>query len=176
MASKKASIDPSFDFFSDKFEPLKALTTAGVTAPIPNARPRDNVHSCRSLLQPDDPNYLPIKKSPKSEQTPNRSTETTVVDDVVPALKQALSRFNSNFKPPKPIRHHRKIKQPAIASLVKAESPQSSGPLKEIRSREEEMARPMDGPLGLLKKLFEKKCRVKIWIRTATGIRGTCTG
>ena len=63
--------DP-LNFFASDFDPLLALTTPGVTPPIINARPLDNLHAWRRLLPPEHPLHLAPRsdagKIPVSEQ------------------------------------------------------------------------------------------------------------
>lgn len=42
--------DPELDFFSDKFDPLKALMTPGVKVPVPEAGTYDNVSKYESAV------------------------------------------------------------------------------------------------------------------------------
>jgi small nuclear ribonucleoprotein (snRNP)-like protein len=51
--------DPALDFFSEQFDPLKALSTPSVVPPL-NVRPFDNLSKCRILLDPSDENYLQL--------------------------------------------------------------------------------------------------------------------
>lgn len=47
--------DPALDFFSQSFDPLRALLTAGLTPPLPAARPLDTVYHCRFMLPDNHP-------------------------------------------------------------------------------------------------------------------------
>ncbi|KAF5272903.1 hypothetical protein FQA39_LY07669 [Lamprigera yunnana] len=58
--------DPTLDFYSDKFNPLKALVTPGVTPPIVNAKTHDNLSK-----------YEQAYKDPKRQEVINAGSSKT---------------------------------------------------------------------------------------------------
>jgi hypothetical protein len=60
--------DPALDFFSPRFDPLRALLAEGLLPPLPAARPLDTVHRCRFMLPPGHPDYWQdTKRAAKSK-------------------------------------------------------------------------------------------------------------
>lgn len=54
-STEKSTYDPTLDFFSEKFDPLKALRTPGIVPPDINAKTYDNLakYEC-AYLQPNN--------------------------------------------------------------------------------------------------------------------------
>ncbi len=76
--SAQQACDPELDFFSPCFNPLRALLTAGLTPPVPAARPLDTVYHCRFMLPSDHPDAWrdPVRAA-KSKVTREQQTGGT---------------------------------------------------------------------------------------------------
>ena len=62
--------DPELDFFSPRFNPLKALRAAALRPPDGRARPLDNIYRCRPLLPPGHPDAAqPAQRAPKTKES-----------------------------------------------------------------------------------------------------------
>jgi hypothetical protein len=166
MAAPKAK-DPSLDFFSDEFDAAKALHTPGLLPPIPKTKPRNSVHACSSLLQPNDPNYRPERD--KAPQIKTEAAAKLAVDTPV-----ALAKYNTAFEAPPQLRQHHS-RQGRVTRPLRRSSLDSGAekPRRQLEIVPEHLRR---GPLDLLRQLFERKCRVTVWIRRWKGMRGTCSG
>lgn len=70
--------DPELDFFSSNFDPLKALETEGIQAPIPDAKMYDNIAKYESVYSCK----ISVKKK--------------VVETPVPGCSDVLQRFQEH--------------------------------------------------------------------------------
>ncbi|KRT82194.1 hypothetical protein AMK59_3203, partial [Oryctes borbonicus] len=61
--------DPALDFFSDKFDPLKALNTPGLQPPVVAARTFDNLSLYESKQKSADSNGGKTKRQEKAKET-----------------------------------------------------------------------------------------------------------
>ena len=68
-----APYNPELDFFSTTFNPMRALTAAGLVPPLPAARPLDSIYRCRFMLPDGHPDAW------REEQRPVKSKVGTVV-------------------------------------------------------------------------------------------------
>ena len=61
----------ALDFFSEHFDPLRALYTKGLQPPIPRVKALDNVVKCRLILPPELPDSWSAWNAahPKNEPT-----------------------------------------------------------------------------------------------------------
>ena len=67
----KEDLDPSLDFFSPQFDPLKAIyTLKKIPSTLPKVKALDNLSKCHFLLPPDDPNYMSLKKKNTKPEIP----------------------------------------------------------------------------------------------------------
>jgi len=149
-SSRAHIIVPEVDFFSELFDPLRALHELKELPPsLPKVKPFDNLSRCRFLLPHGDPNYAPSKPKIKvDENIPKYELETKEIDKKRILIKRELREE----------RKKQEQQQPKLTVLGEITSKCSSG------------------PMSLLKVCMEQKCRVRVAIRRVAEIRGYCTG
>lgn len=141
--------DPELDFYSDTFNPLKALKSVEVRLPAPEARPFDNLAKYESVY---------LKERAGNERIQNRQLKDAKDKDEEEAGPSNMYPGRRFLPHQMPILSTRRLR-PAKNVLVALEEPAESL-----------------GPLSLLKMCLEEKLTVKIWTRHLNGIRGYCTG
>ena len=67
--SQSEQNDPTLDFFSESFDPLRALIEIKtLPSSLPNVRPLDFLSKCKFLLPTEDVNYIPLKAKKSKEE------------------------------------------------------------------------------------------------------------
>jgi small nuclear ribonucleoprotein (snRNP)-like protein len=139
--------DPELDFFHPAFNPTKALNYRGnLNLPDPDALPLDNVYKARILLPADHPD---ARIPPPLQSFPSAAARPNNLNEARagPSLADQA-------------KHH-------VRAISKAEK---INPLDQIASRVKE------GPLLLLKRAYQQKCRVRVVTRHGHGVRGVAEG
>ena len=77
------------DFFSTKFDALRALYARGLTLPNARALPLDNLYKCRALLPAEDPDYRPVMRNGSMRMN-------ATADQVRPSKPSALIPYALN--------------------------------------------------------------------------------
>lgn len=161
---KKKPAQP-LNFASPDFDPLLALTTEGVVPPVADAPPLDYLAKCRVLLPEEHEDYhsaLP----PRTRATASRNVVTS---DKKPKAR-LVDRFTTKFRAPPalPVGHSTEFDVAKASAFGRQRLPRT-------KTKSAPKA-PVRGPMHLLTSLFERKAKVKVWIRRWKGLRGTCVG
>lgn len=72
---QKMDYDPTLDFRSSLFDPLKALKTKNIVLPCEDVQPLDNIAAFRKFLPKDDENYVKVKSKPKQDEKKKPNVE-----------------------------------------------------------------------------------------------------
>ncbi|GAB5365937.1 hypothetical protein AAMO2058_001101400 [Amorphochlora amoebiformis] len=99
--STDVSNDAELNLISARFHPLRALGSNFVHLPVSNAVARDNIHSCKDLLPPYDPNYKPPRETKANKTDSNKSKGSRFARKKL--FKNTIERFSVRFKEPMPI-------------------------------------------------------------------------
>ncbi|KYQ88271.1 putative small nuclear ribonucleoparticle-associated protein [Tieghemostelium lacteum] len=145
-----------FNVLSESFDALESLKNGHlVKLPYPNIKPLDNINKARALLPPNDPNFIHFIAKPTSKTVP--ITEPTQSATIVPVTN------NSN-------RHTSSVLSTTDSTAKNNNDKQKHRVIDNIAFKFTE------GPLSLMKKALESKCKVKVLIRGINSIRGHCIG
>jgi small nuclear ribonucleoprotein (snRNP)-like protein len=168
------SVDTSLDFFSEEFDPIKALASVSLQPPV-NIKPFDYLEKCRILLDPSDPNYLPINAKLLEKQKQQVKKEAAPVPTNIVADSAAGTGTNegNNTNQDKP------SDAPPPSNNTNA-TVTSAGTSTEPPKRKNVLQSMMDelhqGPVALLHECCAQRARVRVVIRRVKDVRGHCTG
>lgn len=139
-------LDSTLDFFSEDFDPLKALySVTTLPSSLPKVKPFDTLSKVRFLLPKNDPNYAPIKKV-KSKEEELSDSERKIKE--IDLKRKAIIKDQ--------IKQKKKIPQPKVLDSI--------------------VGKYSEGPLQFLLKCMKEKHKIKVIIRRFNDIRGFCVG
>lgn len=150
-----ASDAAKLDFFSPLFDPVLALTLPGVDPPLRDVKKRANLTQCLDLLPATHPEYVAAGTTAANKPV-SASSVVAAPASVSHASKEAGDVFLMFGK----------VIPPSIQTRL---LPSSSSTASNVPPQ-------MEGPLVVLRKLLLKKCRIRVVIRRAAEVRGTCEG
>ena len=161
IESKLNKSNSALDFLSVDFDPLLALQTVDLKAPVENVQARDTISHCRDLLPTNHEDYIKINTKDKSSISKTKELKLKKEkqhkkENEIKKIKNKKSYyndFNSNFD----VYYQHKVKTMS-----------SSG--KFIDTKEE------NRPFYLLKCIYKEKCKVKIYIRGINQIKSILIG
>eukprot|EP00128_Syssomonas_multiformis_P009453 Colp12_sorted_trinity150504_noHs@7248 len=163
--------DPTVDFLSPEFDPLKALY-ADLTPPVPNVRVYDNLIRLEQVLFPSADSKA---KKPKADAS--QASSSTIPMPPSGATKQAPANTQTEGKSAdKTVITDQDTTN--VRSKSKGEAPK--GPVGLGRKKNKDVLMRMEllasGPLGTLRSCMSSGQRVRVILRDYKGVHGYCEG
>jgi len=199
----KEEHDERCDFFSEKFDPLIALYNYSLLPPK-NVPPLNNLYEYETTILRKAKGNEKLENPPASPQPPPKqnSHQKSPKNQNQQKQKETPKKGQKHQQDAKGKQPEKEIKEVQEARENKEEGKeesqqQSQGEKKEMgrlvgdkkrRRKKKPTAlftefpiqtiaeRNSLGPLSLVKSCFVEKKRVKVWIRGAVTVKGTCTG